>query len=101
MRLLTPLRRPELAASFFLLGGGLRDAVNVCVRNLGDLSLAIAIARLSEGGTGPVLTSLLRGDALSEALKTGNRWLANWCLDTLDEGELSLQALCVRVAESV
>jgi hypothetical protein len=88
----------EMAASFFLLGGGLRDAVNVCTRNLNDLSLGIVIARLYEGGTnGPVFCDLLRKDVLQQALKTDNRWLAHWALSMLGEEEQALQVLCVSV----
>lgn len=85
-----------MAASFFLLGGGLRNAVNVCLRNLGDLSLAVTIARLHEGGTaGPVFQGLLRTDVLKEAVLTKNRWLANWTFQMLNEGDAALQVLCV------
>ncbi|UZJ51119.1 hypothetical protein CBS101457_000439 [Exobasidium rhododendri] len=88
-------RRFEMAASFFLLGNSLRDAVNVCIRNLGDFSLAVAIARLHEGGTtGPVFQDILRRDVLREALLTANRWLANWALQMLEEKELAIRVLC-------
>ena len=52
--------RFEYAAAFFLLGGRLKDAVNVCVKHLNDLQLAVTIARLGEGERGPVLLHLLR-----------------------------------------
>lgn len=85
-----------MAASFFLLGGSLNDAVHVCLRNLGDLTLAITIARLYEGGiTGPVFQRILRKDVLQEAVMTNNRWLANWVLQLLEEKDLALQVLCV------
>jgi hypothetical protein len=85
-----------MAASFFLLGGALRDAVNVCLRNLGDLSLAIALARLYEkGNDGPVFQALLRKDVLQEALTTKNRWLASWALCLLKEEDLAVRVLCV------
>src|SRR5882762_8523634 len=38
----------EYAAAFFVLGGSLRDAVNVCIRQLDDFQLAVALARLLE-----------------------------------------------------
>jgi hypothetical protein len=38
----------EYAAAFFLLGGSLRDAVNVCIKQLGDFQLAVALARIVE-----------------------------------------------------
>ncbi|XP_033123998.1 dmX-like protein 2 [Anneissia japonica] len=36
------------AAAFFLLAGSLKDAIEVCCNNLGDIQLAIVIARLYE-----------------------------------------------------
>lgn len=85
-----------MAASFFLLGGGLRDAVNVCVRNMKDITLGITIARLYEGGTdGPIFCSLLRDDVLVEALRMDNRWLAYWAFSMLKEKDLALRCLCV------
>lgn len=38
------------AAAFFLLADKLQDAVNVCVKNLSDFQLAIAICRVYEQG---------------------------------------------------
>ena len=42
-------RRFEYAAAFFLLGGSLSDAVNVCANQMRDLQLAVAIARVWSG----------------------------------------------------
>ena len=41
-------QRFENAAAFFLLAGRLKDAIEVCVRNLRDLQLALVIVRLYE-----------------------------------------------------
>jgi hypothetical protein len=41
-------QRFEHAAAFFLLAGRLKDAVEVCLRNLNDLQLALVIVRLYE-----------------------------------------------------
>lgn len=88
-------RRFDMAASFFLLGGGLRDAVNVCTRNLDDLCLGLTIARLYEGGTrGAIFTDLLRKDVLQQAVKTNNRWLAHWALSMLGDEDQAMEALC-------
>ncbi|KAK2077699.1 hypothetical protein QBZ16_004545 [Prototheca wickerhamii] len=38
--------RPELAAAFFLLGGCVRDALDVCARELRDVQLALFLRRL-------------------------------------------------------
>ena len=45
-------QRFEEAAAFFLLGGSLWDAVEVCLRKLHDVQLALVITRLYEGGEG-------------------------------------------------
>ena len=91
-----------MAASFFLLGGQLKDAVNVCVRNMGDVSLGIAIARLHEGGTdGPVFCDLIRSTVLPDAVHTNNRWKADWALLMLKEKDLALSSLCVSVCVCV
>ncbi|KAF9420312.1 regulator of (H+)-ATPase in vacuolar membrane [Podila epigama] len=54
-------QRFAYAAAFFLLGDKLQDAVNVCVKQLDDFQLAIALCRAYEQEErGPVLTQLLR-----------------------------------------
>lgn len=42
------MQRFEHAAAFFLLADRLKDAIEVCIRNLKDLQLAIVIVRLYE-----------------------------------------------------
>ena len=39
----------EYAAAFFLLADKLSDAVNICIKNLKDIQLAIIIIRVYEG----------------------------------------------------
>ncbi|KAG0365800.1 regulator of (H+)-ATPase in vacuolar membrane, partial [Gamsiella multidivaricata] len=54
-------QRFAYAAAFFLLANRLQDAVNVCVKNLNDFQLAIAICRVYEPEErGPVLRQLLQ-----------------------------------------
>lgn len=45
-------QRFEHAAAFFLLAGALRDAIEVILNKLGDIQLAMVIARLYEGEGG-------------------------------------------------
>ena len=60
----------EYAAAFFLLGGSLKDAVNVCVRNLQDFQLAVALARVGEqGDEGPILKGILTSTVIPTAFK--------------------------------
>jgi hypothetical protein len=47
------------AAAFFLLADKLEDAVNICVKNLGDYQLGLVICRLAEGENGPMFQKIL------------------------------------------
>ena len=57
-------QRFQHAAAFFLLGGKLWDACEVCISRLGDLQLALVITRLYEGDGGPVYSKILKGTIL-------------------------------------
>jgi hypothetical protein len=54
------------AVGFFLLGGQLEDAVQTCVRQLGDLQMAVVICRLYEGDGSPVLKKVLRRELIDK-----------------------------------
>ncbi|CCM05189.1 uncharacterized protein FIBRA_07398 [Fibroporia radiculosa] len=87
-------RRFEYAAAFFLLGGSLKDAVNVCIKNLDDFQLAIALARIVEqGDEGPILREILNSTVLPLAFKDGNRWLASWAFWLLHRRDLAVRIL--------
>lgn len=86
----------EYAAAFFLLGGSLKDAVNVCVRQLNDFQLAVAIARVAEqGNDGPMLKDVLSNTVIPVAFKEGNRWLASWAFWLLHRRDLAVRVLVV------
>lgn len=85
------------AVAFFLLGDSLKDAVNVCLRQLDDFQLAIAISRVYEGESGPVLKSILEDRVLPLAFEHGYRWLATWAFWMLDRRDLAIQTIMVRV----
>lgn len=85
----------EYAAAFFLLADHLQDAVNVCLNQLKDLQLAVAIARVYEGDRGLVLTKLLEEEVLAVAAKEGNRWLASWAFWMLNRKDMAVRALIV------
>ena len=85
--------RYEYAAAFFLLAGSLQDAVNVCVHQLSDVQLAVAIARVYEGDDGPVLQELLEDRILPHAAETGNRWMATWAFWMLKKRDRAVRAL--------
>ncbi|PYH48352.1 WD repeat protein [Aspergillus saccharolyticus JOP 1030-1] len=86
-------RRFEYAAAFFLLAGHIRDAALVCVNQVGDLQLAIAITRAYEGDDGPVLKELLEDRVLPEATADGNRWMASWAFWMLGRRGMAVQSL--------
>ncbi|EKV08590.1 WD repeat protein [Penicillium digitatum] len=86
-------RRFEYAASFFLLADHLRDATNVIINQMGDLQLAIAITRASEGDNGPVLREILEEKVLPEAASEGNRWMASWAFWMLGRRDMAVRAL--------
>ncbi|RDI89534.1 hypothetical protein Vi05172_g77 [Venturia inaequalis] len=86
-------RRFEYAAAFFLLGGNLKDAVNILSNQLGDTQLAIAVARVYEGDDGPVLAEFLTEKVLPQAAEEGNRWLATWALWMLGKRDKAVRAL--------
>ncbi|KAI1325613.1 RAVE protein 1 C terminal-domain-containing protein [Xylariaceae sp. FL0255] len=90
-------RRFEYAAAFFLLADSLQDAVNVCLNQIKDLQLAIAITRVYEGDTGPVLKKLLENEVLSIAAQEGNRWLASWAFWMLKRRDMAVRALITPV----
>lgn len=86
----------EYAAAFFILGGSLRDAVNVCLRQLNDFQLAIAVARVVErSDDGPVFRDILQNTVVPLAFRDGNRWLGSWAFWCLKRRDLSVRILIV------
>lgn len=87
-------RRFLFAAAFFLLGGALQDAVNVCVRQLHDMDLAIAVARVyEETDRGPIFLRLVEQHVVPQAIATGDRWLCAWALLVLNKPHDFVQVL--------
>ncbi|KAL9030373.1 MAG: hypothetical protein Q9196_001504 [Gyalolechia fulgens] len=86
-------RRFTYAAAFFLLAGNLQDAVNVCLHQLQDLQLAVAVARVYEGDDGLVLCRLLEDKVLPQAASEGNRWLATWAFWMLGKRDMAVRSL--------
>lgn len=87
------LQRFEYAASFFLLSGSLKDAVNVCVKNLNDIQLAVVLCRVYEGDSSPLLVDLLQKGVLPGAIEQGNRWLASIAFWHLNQREKALKVI--------
>lgn len=96
-------RRFHYAAAFFLLAGNLWDAVNICVHQLRDLQLAIALARVFSNDSDPqqnsalsaaVLSRLVNETILPLALDSAQgRWMASWAYSTLGHTPLAIQSL--------
>ncbi|KAG5715648.1 Regulator of V-ATPase in vacuolar membrane protein 1 [Termitomyces sp. T112] len=87
-------RRFEYAAAFFLLGGALKDAVNVCIKQLDDFQLAVALARaVEQSNEGPILLEILDSVVLPIAFKNGNRWLASWAFWLLHRRDMAVRIL--------
>ncbi len=70
--------------------------MNVCLGQLKDLQLAIAVTRVYEGDSGPVLRELLEEKVLPLAAQEGNRWLASWAFWMLHRRDMAVRALIVR-----
>lgn len=85
----------EYAAAFFLLADRLQEAVNVCLNQLKDLQLAIALARVYEGDHGEVFRKLLEDEVLGVAAREGNRWLASWTFWMMKRKDMAVRALIV------
>ncbi|XWX00980.1 hypothetical protein V2A60_009005 [Cordyceps javanica] len=90
-------RRFQYAAAFFLLAGRLGDAVEVCLRQMKDMQLAIAVTRVYEGDNGPVLRKLLQDEVLPAAAQEGDRWLASWAFWMLGRKDMAVRALITPV----
>ena len=85
----------EYAAAWFLLAGNLRDAVSVCVNQMDDLQLAVAVARVYDGDDSNVLRFLLRDKVLPQAAMEGDRWQATWAFWMLGKRDMAIRALIV------
>lgn len=85
-------QRYEYAAAFFMLAGNPKDAITVCLRQLNDWQLAVALARAIEGD-GPLLKWILADTVLPIAFGGGHRWLASWTLWMLNRRDLSVRVI--------
>ncbi|KAJ3044683.1 regulator of (H+)-ATPase in vacuolar membrane, partial [Rhizophlyctis rosea] len=85
-------QRYEYAVAFFLLGDKLKDAVNVCLKQLTDIQLAIIICRIYEGDDSPVLKEILTSSILPSAIEKGDRWLTCMVFTLLKQRDRALYA---------
>lgn len=73
----------------------------MCISQIKDIQLAIAIARVYEGDNGPVLRKLLENEVLTLAAQEGNRWLASWAFWMLKRRDMAVRALIVRFYQNI
>ena len=85
-------RRFAYAASFFLLADKCQDAVNICVHQLCDPQLGVAVARVYEGDRSPTLRHLLHETILPDAAKQNNRFQAHWAFWMLGDKANAIKA---------
>ena len=90
-------QRYEYAAAFFLLGNKLKDAVNVCLKQLEDPQLAICICRIYEGENGPILNEIIQTNLLPAACKAGDRWLSCILWSLIGNRSNAFYSLTVRI----
>lgn len=86
-------QRFEYAAAFFILADQLKDAVHVCIRQMGDMQLALVIARLYEGDDGMMVKEIIEHQMLPLALETNDRFLACIAFGFLHDTSKALQSI--------
>lgn len=86
-------RRYQYAAAWFLLGSSLKDAVSVCIRNLQDLDLALAISRTYSSDNSITTRTLVSSDIFNSAKAKGSRLLGCWCHEFLGDVQASFNCL--------
>ncbi|KAL2410541.1 Regulator of V-ATPase in vacuolar membrane protein 1 [Exophiala dermatitidis] len=94
-------RRFQYAAAFFLLAGSLWDAVNVCLNQLQDMQLAIAIARVYKSEMMQFSTTvsedmvrLVHQAILPRAVQSEQgRWMASWAFCLLGRRKEAIRVL--------
>jgi RAVE protein 1 C terminal len=79
-----------------LLGDRLDDAASVCLKQLDDFQLAIAICRVYEGNDGPALALVLKDHVIPLTFRKGWRRLASWAFWMLKRRDLAVRVLVVR-----
>ncbi|KAG0691168.1 regulator of (H+)-ATPase in vacuolar membrane [Pichia californica] len=82
------------AATFFLLADSPVDAVNVIMKQMNDIPLAVTVARCYEGiDNGPSMKSIIERKILSDAVKDNDRWQLSWVFWILGDKSHAAQSL--------
>lgn len=88
-----------MSAAFFLLGGKLKEAIDVIVNNMQDIQLAILICRLQEKifskslEDKPILKSIIEDTLIKRGKEIGDFWLASMGYTMLGQHVNSLNVI--------
>lgn len=85
--------RYEYAAAFFLLADRPRDSIDVIMRYLDDLALAVAVARVYSGDKGADLVHICDKYILPSVGHKYDRWTLSWVYWTMGDRARSVIAL--------
>lgn len=81
-----------------MLAGSPKDAITVCLRQLDDWQLAVALARVVEDEpAGPLLKWVMEDTVIPLAFAGGHRWLATWAFWMIGRRDLAVRVLIVRI----
>lgn len=84
----------QLAAAFFLLGGSLKDSINIIIQKLKDYQLALVISRLVEGDSnGEIFQFILNNHLLLLAKESNDNALLSLCYWLLKKYDNSITSL--------
>lgn len=79
------------AAYFFLLAGLVKDCCITLCNKVGDVELALAVARVNNDDT--ALMHMIENFILPKAIKEGDRWTTSWVFWKMKTKEIAIQAL--------
>lgn len=87
------------AVSFFLLGEALKDSINVCLKYLNDIDLALLICRLFEGIQSEISQSIIKEYIIPAAISSGDRNKIYICYNLIEEPLLAIKSLILPLTE--
>jgi hypothetical protein len=85
-------QRFEYAVAFFLLAGRIADAVDICVKRLGDYQLAVVLARVYLGEGSELMEKVIKESMVGHALSIGDRWLLSMAYSMVGDKRNALYA---------
>lgn len=70
--------------------------MNICASQIGDIQLAVVIARVYDGDESSVLHEILEEKVLPLAAFRGDRWMASWAFWMLGRRDMAVRSLIVK-----